>query len=153
MAYAVLGRADVVAALRTQPLKKPPWAFQPTRAKKLINAALWPIGHVIRAYFGNPPVRRAWAVAVAILKIAASWLFMSFMFSLAFVAAAFFDNQLLRDAAFVVLFNLLLPVASLVSPARKAFPPRLHNAFDTRCRQPVYLDVRLNLPQFKNGAA
>jgi hypothetical protein len=123
MAYAFLGRADVVAALHTQLGKKPFWALQPTLAKKLLHGAMWPLGHILRAYLGNPP-RRIWAVGVATFKVAASWLFMSFMFSLAFVAAAFFNNQLLRDAAFVVLCNLLLPMASLVSPARKAFPPR-----------------------------
>lgn len=124
MAYAFLGRADVVAALHTHLGKKPFWALQPTLSKKLIHGAMWPLSHILCAYLGHPPGRRIWAVAVAIFKVAASWLFMSCMFSFAFVAAAFFYNQLLRDAAFVVLCSLLLPMASLVSPARKAFPPR-----------------------------
>jgi hypothetical protein len=119
MAYIFLAQADFVTALNTQPARK-----NTLLAKKLMLSATWPYGHVVRAYLGNPPARRAWAVAVAIFKIAASWLFMSFMFSLAIVAVASLDNELLRDAAFVVLCSLLLPVASLVSPAGKAFTPR-----------------------------
>lgn len=124
VAYIFLGQADVVAALHTHPGRKPFRALQPTLAKKLIHGAIWPYGYVSRAYLGNPRVRRIWAVAVAILKVGASWLFMSFLFSLAFGAAEFFDSQLKREAAFVVLCSLLLPVASLVSPARRAFTPR-----------------------------
>ena len=119
MAYIFLAQADVVAALNTQPARN-----NTTLLKKLILSATWPYGHVRRAYLRNPPARRAWAVAVVILEIAASWVFMSFMFSLAIVPLASLDNQLLQDAALVVLCSLLLPVASLVSPARKVFPPR-----------------------------
>jgi hypothetical protein len=46
------------------------------------------------------------------------------MFSLAIVAVASLDDELLRGAALVVLCSLLLPVASLVSPARRAYPAR-----------------------------
>ena len=119
MAYIFLAQADFVTAPNTQPARK-----NTPLAKKLTLSATWPYGHVLRAYLGNPPVRRGLAVAVAILKIAASWLFMSFMFSLAIVAVASLDNELLQGAALVVLCSLLLPMASLVSPARRAFPPR-----------------------------
>jgi hypothetical protein len=119
MAYIFLARADVVAALNTQPARK-----NTALAKKLMLSTTWPYGYVSRAYLGNPSARRGSAVAVAILKIAASWLFMSFMLSLAIVAVASLGNELLRGAALVVLCSLLLPVASLVSPARKVFPPR-----------------------------
>src|SRR5271169_492835 len=104
MAYIFLAYADFVTALNTKLARK-----NTALAKKLILSATWPYGHVLRAYRG----KRAWTVAVAILKIAASWLFMSFMFSLAIVAVASLDNELLRDAAFVVLCSSLLPVASL----------------------------------------
>jgi hypothetical protein len=119
MAYIFLAQADFVTTPNIQPERK-----NALLGKKLMFSATWPYGHVRRTYLGNPPVRRGSAVAVAILKIAASWLFMSFMFSLAIVAVASLDNELLRDAAFVVLCSLLLPVASLVSPAGKAFLPR-----------------------------
>jgi hypothetical protein len=119
MAYIFLAHADFLTALNTRLARK-----NTPLANKLMLSATWPYGHVLRAYLGNPPARRAWAVAVAILKIAASWLFMSFMFSLAIVAVASLDNELLRGATFVVLCSLLLPVASFVSPARKVFPPR-----------------------------
>jgi hypothetical protein len=124
IAYGFLGRADVVAALGANSLKKPSWAFRPTLGTMLLMVAIWPHGHVSRAYLGNPPMGRAWAVTVALLMIAASWLYMSFMFFAAFRAAAFFDNRLPRDAGFVLLSGPLLLLASLVSPARKAFPPR-----------------------------
>jgi hypothetical protein len=119
MAYIFLAEADFVTAINAQPARRntPP-------TKKLMLSATWPCGHVLRAYLGNPPARRASAVAVAILKITASWLFMAFMFSLAFVAVASLENELLRDAALVVLCSLVLPLASFVSPARTAFPPR-----------------------------
>jgi hypothetical protein len=124
LAYAFLGRADVVAALRTEPLKKPLWALQPTWAKKLLHGATWPFGHIARAYFKNPG-KEARAVAVAIFKVAAPWALMSFMFSLAFNAAAFFhDSAVLRIAVFIVAYNVLLALASWVSPARLAFPLR-----------------------------
>jgi hypothetical protein len=123
IAYGFLGQADILAALRTNSLKRPSWALRPTLVMNLLMGATWPYGHVSRAYLGNPPVRRVWAVAVALLKISASWLFMSLMFFLAFGAAIFFDNRLLGETAFVVLCGPLLLLASLVSPARKAFPP------------------------------
>lgn len=119
MAYIFLAQADAVAALNTQPARK-----NTPLGKKLIFSASWPYGHVLRAYLGNPPTRRAWAVTVTILKITASLLFMSFMFFLAIVAVASLENELLRDTALVVLCSLLLPVASLVRPAGRAFPPR-----------------------------
>ena len=119
MAYIFLAQADAVAALNTQPARK-----NTPLGKKLIFSASWPYGHVLRAYLGNPPTRRAWAVGFAMLKITASLLFMSFMFFLAIVAVASLENELLRDTALVVLCSLLLPVASLVRPAGRAFPPR-----------------------------
>jgi hypothetical protein len=125
LAYAFLGRAEVVAALRTEPVKMPLWAVQPTLTKKLLYGAIWPFGRISRAYFGNPPGKATWPVAVAILKVAAAWVLMSLMFSLAFDAAAFFHNSaVLRIAVFIVAWNVLLALASWVSPARRAFPRR-----------------------------
>ena len=70
LAYAFLGRADVVAALRTSPVKMPFWALRPTVGMKVLHGAIWPFGHISRAYFGNPPGKAAWPIAVAILKVA-----------------------------------------------------------------------------------
>jgi hypothetical protein len=85
---------------------------------------MWPLGTYLPRLSRKPGGQKSLGGRDRYPQAAASWLFMSFMFSLAFGAAAIVDNGLLRVVAFVVLFNLLLPLASLVSPSRKAFPPR-----------------------------